>query len=294
MFMPVAMCVLVFTAVTTFLAFARPHLKARLMFDTGQILRGRQYERMITSGLIHGDVMHFLFNAYSFCSFAGIIEAIYGAKVLLLIYVGSILGGSILSLIIHRHHEHRALGASGGVCGLIFASVFLLPGNSVRLFMIPVPVPAYAYVILFLVYSFVSHRRGRDNIGHDAHLGGAVAGLLVAVFLYPQLVFAAPWMLAIVTVLAVVILLAMIYDPAHLLEHHLKLTDTRKSDRRAIEYEDNHRRNKEKAEIDRLLDKVAKNGAKSLSGAEQRRLKALSMKIYGTSQQSVADGGNGP
>ena len=284
--MPVTMCVLVFTAVMTFLAFSRPRLKERLMFDALQILRCKQYERMLTAGLIHADVMHFLFNAYSFCSFAGIIEAIYGPKVLLLIYVGSVLGGSVLSLIIHRHHEYRALGASGGVCGLIFASVFLLPGNAVKLFMVPIPVPAYAYAILFLIYSFVSHRRGRSNIGHDAHLGGAVAGLLVAVVLYPQLVFAAPWMLAIVTALAVVILLAMIYDPAQLLEHHLKLTDTRKSDKRAVEYEDNQRRNQDKAEIDRLLDKVAKKGAKSLSGSEQRRLKELSRKIYGTTQEN--------
>lgn len=283
MLTPIATGVLVVTAMMTFMAFARPGLKERLLFDPFQILRGRQYERMLTSGLIHADVMHFLFNMYSFCSFAGIIEAIYGWKALLLVYIGSVLGGSVLSLLIHRHHEYRALGASGGVCGLIFASVFLLPGNSVRLFMVPVPLPAYVFAIGFLVYSFVSHRRGRDNIGHDAHLGGAISGLLVAMVLRPELVFSQPLMLAIVIGLAVLILLAMIYDPGRVLEHHLKLTDTRKGDKRTVEYDDNARRNKDKEEVDRLLDKVAKKGANGLSKAEQRRLKELSRKIYGAS-----------
>jgi membrane associated rhomboid family serine protease len=283
MLTPIATGVLVVTAMMTFMAFARPGLKERLLFDPFQILRGRQYERMLTSGLIHADVMHFLFNMYSFCSFAGIIEAIYGWKALLLVYIGSVLGGSVLSLLIHRHHEYRALGASGGVCGLIFASVFLLPGNSVRLFLVPVPLPAYVFAIGFLVYSFVSHRRGRDNIGHDAHLGGAISGLLVAMVLRPELVFSQPLMLAIVIGLAVLILLAMIYDPGRVLEHHLKLTDTRKGDKRTLEYDDNARRNKEKEEVDRLLDKVAKKGANGLSKAEQRRLKELSRKIYGAS-----------
>lgn len=277
------MCVLVVTAVTTLVAFSRPGLKERLLFDPFQILRGRQYERMLTSGLIHGDVMHLLFNMYSFCSFAETVEAIYGWKVLLLVYISSILGGSVLSLLVHRRHTYRALGASGGVCGLIFASVFLLPGNSVGLFLLPVPVPAYVFAVVFLIYSFVAHRRGKDNIGHDAHLGGAISGLLVAMVLRPGLVFSQPLMLAIVVGLAVVILLAMIYDPGQLLEQGLKLTDTRKSDRRAMEHEDNARRNKDKEEIDRLLEKVAQKGAKGLSTSEQRRLKELSRKIYGTS-----------
>lgn len=282
--MPVTMCVLVFTAVMTFLAFSRPGLKERLLFDPFKVLCQRQYERMLTSGLIHADVMHFLVNAYSFSGFAGAIEYNYGPWVLLLIYISSILGGSVLSLLVHRHHAYRALGASGGVCGLIFASVFLLPGQAVGFFMVPVPIPAYVYAIGFLIYSFVAHRRGKDNIGHDAHLGGAIGGLLVALALHPELVFSQPLMLAIVIGLAAVILLAMIYDPGQILEHRLNLTDTRKSDRRVIEHEDNARRNKEKEEIDRLLDKVAKKGAKALSSSEEQRLKELSRKIYGSNK----------
>ncbi len=278
---PVTICVLIITALVTFIAFRRPDWKERLIFNPYEILRQKQYERMLTSGLIHSDWRHFLFNAFSFFSFGNNIELIYGPKVLLLVYVSSILGGSLLSLIIHRHHEYRALGASGGVCGVIFASIFLVPGGSVPLFPLMIPVPAYIYAMVFLVFSFIGHRRQKDNIGHDAHLGGAVIGLLVATALYPQMIFAAPWMFATVMALSVAILMVLVFDPAHLLEHRLPFTSMPKGDERSREYEENRRRNQEKAEIDRLLDKVAKKGMKSLSSAEQSKLKQLSGKIYG-------------
>ena len=137
---------------------------------------------------------------------------IYGPRTLLLIYFSSILGGSLLSLFIHRHHDYRALGASGGVCGVIFASIFLLPGSSITMFPLPIGIPAYLYAVLFLVGSCIAHRRRSDNIGHDAHLGGAIIGLLVAAALYPKLIFAAPWVIAGVLGLFSIILICLILD----------------------------------------------------------------------------------
>ena len=88
------------------------------MFKPREILAGKQYERLLTSGFIHGDWLHLAFNAYSLLAFGQNIEAIYGFKTLLLVYFSSILGGSLLSLFIHRRHDYRALGASGGVGGI--------------------------------------------------------------------------------------------------------------------------------------------------------------------------------
>jgi hypothetical protein len=200
---------------------------------------------------------------------------------MLLIYGASILGGSLLSLIIHRNHDYRALGASGGVCGIIFASIFLLPGSSVMMFPLPIGIPAWLYAVLFIVGSFVAHRKKADNIGHDAHLGGAIVGLLVATAIYPQLVFAAPWMFASVTVLSLIVLLVLIFDPAHLLEGSLKFSKTSPGDRRSKEYDENIERNQKKAEIDRLLDKVAQKGIDKLSNSERKKLDELSKEIYG-------------
>ena len=100
----------------------------RWIFNPRAILVDKDYHRLYTCGLIHANWTHFAFNAFSFYSFARGIEMLYGPSTMLFIYGCSILGGSLLSLIIHRNHEYRALGASGGVCGIIFASIFLLPG----------------------------------------------------------------------------------------------------------------------------------------------------------------------
>jgi membrane associated rhomboid family serine protease len=279
--LPATTSILVLTALVTLAAFRKPALRERLIFNPYEILRHKQFERMLTSGLIHADWPHFLFNIITFYNFGQDIELIYGTKTLLLVYLSSILGGSLLSLIIHRHHEYSALGASGGVCGVIFASIFLLPGGSIRMFMIPVEIPNYLYAILFLAFSFVAHRRQVGNIGHDAHLGGAIVGLLVATVLYPQLVLAAPRMFATVLGLALTILALLIFIPAHKINFP-RFSHTRSpGNGRSRVYDENRERNRKMAEIDRLLDKVSKEGVDKLSESERKKLSGLSKEIYG-------------
>jgi len=273
--------ILVITGLVTLAAFIRPELRERLIFNPYEILRHKQYERLLTSALIHADWMHFGFNAFSLFSFGRNLEFIYGAKTLLFIYLFSILGGGILSLIIHRNHEYRSLGASGGVCGVIFASIFLLPGGSITLFPLPIGVPAYIYAIIFLVYSFVAHRRQRDNIGHDAHLGGAIVGLLLAAGLEPALVFAMPWMFFTALGLSLAILGFLIFDPGHLFAYRVGSDHYSPGNARSREYDENEELNEKKAEIDRLLEKVSRDGLNRLSSSERKRLDELSREIYG-------------
>jgi len=281
---PATIIVLVVTALASLYAFQRPDVREQWIFNPRAILVQKEFYRMLTSGLIHADWMHFFFNAFSFYSFARNIEMVYGAKTMLLIYGSSIIGGSLLSLVIHRHHEYRALGASGGVCGIIFASIFLMPGSSISVYMVPVGIPAYAYAVLFLVISFVGHRRGADNIGHDAHLGGAVVGLLVATAMYPGLVFAAPGMFAGVLSLSLVILLVLILDPLHLLDRSSGEKPVAIGGERERRYEENRERNEKAAEMDALLDKVARDGMPSLSNSQRKRLEQLSRELYGRSE----------
>ena len=117
---PATLVVLAMTMIVSVMAFRDRALLDRLMFVPREILAGKQYERLLTSGFIHGDWRHLAFNAITLLAFGRNIEANYGIKTLLLVYFSSILGGSLLSLFIHRHHDYRALGASGGVCGVLF------------------------------------------------------------------------------------------------------------------------------------------------------------------------------
>jgi membrane associated rhomboid family serine protease len=279
--LPATTSILALTTLVTVAAFRKPILRERLMFNSYDVLYRKQTERMLTTALIHADWLHFFFNAFSFYSFGRNIELIYGAKPLLLIYLSSILGGSLLSLIVYRKDKYRSLGASGGVCGVIFASIFLLPGGSITMYFIPFGIPAYAYAIGFLVFSFVAQRRQVGNIGHTAHLGGAIVGLLVATVLYPRLVFAAPWMFVAVLGLSVTILAVLLFDPAYLLGSRWNSSNRSPGDERSREYDENRERSRKMAEIDRLLDKVSKEGVEKLSKSERKKLNGLSKEIYG-------------
>lgn len=279
---PATLITLAVTAAVTILAFRDPRLQERLMFRPREILAGKQFDRMLTCGFVHADWLHFGFNAYSFLVCGGPIEAIYGIKTFLLVYFSSILGGSLLSLLIHRHHEYRALGASGGVCGLLFASIFLMPGGSIRLFLIPIGIPAYLFAVLFLVFSFVKMRRGTDYIGHDAHVGGAIVGLLAATAMYPEMMTANPAMYAAVLILSVGIVLATAFDPLRLMERVVASDsdgDRPGGNERFRRYDEARRRNQRLAEIDRLLDKVAARGIDNLTRAERERLEKLSKEV---------------
>jgi membrane associated rhomboid family serine protease len=276
---PVTFLVLVVTAVATFLAFQRRDLWERWMFKPYEILRFKQYERLLTSGLIHLDWMHFAFNAFSFYAFARNIELVYGARSLLIIYLSAILGGSLLSLFIHRHHDYRALGASGGVCGVIFASIFLMPGGKISMFLIPIGIPAYAFAIIYLLLTFVALRRSADNVGHDAHLGGAIVGLLAATALYPALILAQPGMFLTVLGLSIAMLLLIVFDPWHRLMNRSDSAHGPHGGERARRYMENRSRNQKLAEVDRLLDKVSARGIHSLSDSERKKLDQLSKEI---------------
>jgi len=200
---PVTMILVFSTGIISFLGFRSPALVNRYLFDSQRILRQREYWRMFTSAFFHADLGHLFFNMFSLYSFAQGIEILYGKTTLLLIYFCSVIGGSIFSLWIHRAEEYRALGASGGVCGVIYAAIFLLPGSSVYLFFIPIPIPAAVYAILFLVISIWGIRSRFGNIGHDAHVGGALVGLLVTTALYPGVILAQPLLFLLVTAISV-------------------------------------------------------------------------------------------
>jgi len=150
--------------------------------------------------------------------------------------------------------------------------------------LIPVGIPAFVFVIGFLIFSFVRMRQRSDNIGHDAHLGGAIIGLLVAAVMYPSLMTASPAMFAAVLLLAILILLSTIFDPLQLLEKRIKAVTKRDrpaGSERFRRYDEVRERNKKLKEIDRLLDKVAADGMQSLTKSERERLDQLSKELHG-------------
>jgi membrane associated rhomboid family serine protease len=265
------------TVYCSYRGFNSPAYLERYIFNPEHILKDKQYYRLVSSGFLHADWMHLLFNMYSLYSFGSLIELVFGAPTFLAVYFASILGGSGVSLYLHRKHDYNALGASGGVCGTIFACIFLVPGSSVRILFLPIPIPAYIYAILFMGISYFGIRHKIGNIGHDAHLGGAIIGLLTTTVLHPWIVRYNPVLYAVVMSLAVV-LFVLVY--VHSLDLHEKralglarlrekITEMRQEREQQNEQQDD-------ATVERLLQKISESGIKSLTRRQRKKLREIS------------------
>jgi membrane associated rhomboid family serine protease len=132
---PIAtLLIVIVTGVVSFLAFNNSALKGKLIFSPQSVLADKEYYRVVTPAFLHADWQHLFFNMISLYLFAENMEPAIGSGRFVLIYFAGIIGGSLLSLYLHRHHEYFSLGASGGVCGIIFSSVFLFPGSRIYIF----------------------------------------------------------------------------------------------------------------------------------------------------------------
>lgn len=149
-------------------------------FQIGPILRGEQ-SRMLTSGFLHVDQMHLLFNMLTLYFFAGSVIAHVGNIKFLIIYFASLLAGSTLALSFHKKDAYySAVGASGAVMGIVYSGIMLNP--SMRIY----GLPAIVFGVGYLIYSMYGMKNQTDNIGHSAHLGGAIGGFVLTLALYPK------------------------------------------------------------------------------------------------------------
>jgi membrane associated rhomboid family serine protease len=180
--------IILITAVFSFKGFNDPVFFDRYKFSTGAILKRNQWDRMITSAFLHGDMMHLIFNMYTFYFFSTFVLD-YGTVFFFMTYFGAILGGNFLTLWMHKNYlNYSAIGASGGVSGILFAAILLNSQISIGIFPFPFSMPGWIFGIIYLAYSVYGMKSQLGNIGHDAHLGGAVIGIICAVgfvFLYP-------------------------------------------------------------------------------------------------------------
>lgn len=178
--------IIAITALVTYVGLSNPTFFDKFKFNISGIKAGEQY-RMITSGFLHADWFHFAFNMFSFWSFANFLIQEFSTINFLLIYFGSMVIGSLLTYYIHKEEPYySAIGASGAVMGIIYCAILLYPENSILLFG-AIPVPGYIFAFLYLAYSIYGMKGQYDNIGHTAHLGGAIGGLLFTLLLRPDL-----------------------------------------------------------------------------------------------------------
>ncbi|MEC4005864.1 rhomboid family intramembrane serine protease [Flavobacterium sp. SUN052] len=162
------------------LAFYRKYL-----FHVGSIRSGEQI-RMITSGFLHVDAMHLFFNMFALFSFSSVVADWFGSIYFLTIYFASLLLGSMLTLYFHKNeYNYSAVGASGAVTGIIYSAILLQPHLPINIMFIPIDIPGYIFGILYLMYSIYGMKAKNDNIGHTAHIGGAIGGYIFTLIKEP-------------------------------------------------------------------------------------------------------------
>lgn len=156
-------------------------------FHVGSIRSGEQI-RMLSSGFLHVDIPHLAFNMLTLYFFAPVVYGNLGNFSFLVIYLGSLIFGSLLTMIFHKNdYSYRAVGASGAVTGILYSAIILYPEMGIYFFFIPIPIPAYLFGIGYLLYSIYGMKAKNDNIGHTAHFGGAIGGYVLTLVKAPEL-----------------------------------------------------------------------------------------------------------
>jgi len=174
-------------------------------FNIAGIRKGEKI-RMFSSGFLHADFSHLLFNMITLYFFANVVIISLGVVKFILIYLASLVFGNLLSFFFHKEEFHySAIGASGAVMGILYSAILFDPNAMLIVFVIPMK--AWIFGILFLLFSIYGMKKSIGNIGHDAHFGGAIAGYVLTIAFAPYLLNTHLW---IVTLLAVPIVLLFI------------------------------------------------------------------------------------
>jgi membrane associated rhomboid family serine protease len=190
----ITVLLIILTAGISIYGFSKPEFLHRWMFIPYQIKKKGQWDRFITSGFIHKDYIHLLFNMFTFYFFGGVVEQvlayrfgpILGGVVFVLFYVLGIVISDIPTYLKNQDNSYyRALGASGGTSATVFASIIILPLSDICLFGI-ICLPGFILGGLFLIYSYFKGKNQDDAINHDAHLYGAIFGIMFILIISPS------------------------------------------------------------------------------------------------------------
>lgn len=183
----ILIAIILSTVLVSFKGFNDISFFRKYEFHVGSIRAG-EHIRMVTSAFLHADIMHLGFNMLTLYFFAPVVIQSLGDISFVIVYFGSLIFGSLLTMMFHKNdYSYRAIGASGAVTGVLYSAILLNPDMSLYMFFIPIPIPAYIFGIGYLLYSIYGMRAKNDNIGHTAHFGGAIGGYIITLSKEPHM-----------------------------------------------------------------------------------------------------------
>jgi membrane associated rhomboid family serine protease len=172
-------------AVGAYSLFVDPRLIDRWAFRPARVRAG-EWGRWLTAGFVHVGLAHLAFNMLTLFFFGPFIEMRLGLFRFFALYFGSELAANALTYWRHRDNaEYSAVGASGAIAGVVFSFCLFRPLDPIYIMFIPIGIPAAIFGVLYLLLSAYAAGQQRGRVAHEAHIGGAVGGLLLTVLLYP-------------------------------------------------------------------------------------------------------------
>jgi membrane associated rhomboid family serine protease len=271
-FFPISFVLIVINFLVSYRGFKDSTFYNKYSFRIDAI-QYKDYKRLITSGFLHVNWMHLIFNMIALYFFSGSLEAYLGTFQFLLIYFTSLVGGNLLSLFIHRFDSgYSSVGASGAIMGVMFASIALFPGMQIGLFLLPFSFPAWLFGLAYVLISIYGIRSRSNNVGYDAHLGGGIAGMLLAILLHPASLVVNWFAILIIAIPAIAFIAFIVYKPEAL------LIDDFFKRKKYLTQEDKYNLSKKskQQQLDDLLEKIHKKGMNSLSKKERDFLEKYS------------------
>jgi membrane associated rhomboid family serine protease len=270
----VGLSVIIATFIISYRGFKDQFFFSKYEFEVEKVMIYKDYKRIVTSGFIHINWMHLIFNMIALYFFSASLEAYVGPIEFLLIYLVGIVGGNMLGLLVHKNNSsYTSVGASGAVFSVMFSSIALFPGMQLGLFFLPISFPGWLFGLAYVLLSIYGIRSRNSNIGHDAHLGGALAGMLVALILHPSALLNNLTTILIISVPAIAFIIFIIKKPEALLIDSFYF---RKKHALTAEDKYNLTKRSKQEELDKLLEKIHHKGMNSLSDKEKRLLKEYS------------------
>lgn len=190
----ITVIIIAITCIVSILCFNGTLNGNKLIFNAYQVWHRKEWYRMLTSGIIHSGWGHLFFNMLTLYFFGRVVEqcfsaafgGVLGTVLYVVLYVSALAISSLGDLVKYRDNwNYNALGASGAVSAVLFASILFAPKMGIYIYLIPIPVPGYIFAPLYLLYCWYMAKRNMDNIGHTAHFWGAVYGLLFPIICKP-------------------------------------------------------------------------------------------------------------
>ncbi len=193
--MNITIFIVIITSIVSIIAFQNHEIFDKFKFNAFAVKHSGQWYRAFTYGLLHADWAHLAINMFVLYSFGGVVELIFKSifpekyiLYFLLLYIGGISFSIIFDMKKYKDEpSYNAVGASGAVSAIVFASILLYPIGKISLLFIPIGIPSFVFGILYLVYSAYMDKKKIDNIGHSAHFWGAVFGFVFPILIKPTL-----------------------------------------------------------------------------------------------------------